>query len=476
MLRDITPFHIAGGLYYVGDSMDSSHLLDTGAGLLLIDTPRDPDSAEIIRENMEKLGFSVSDIRYIIVSHGHFDHFAGVPKLVEWSGAETFLGEKDLALKPNFVPDHLLHDGDEITLGDTTIRCLHTPGHTVGTMSFFFELHEAGETFRAAMFGGAGIDQMSKRYLDKHGLYYHQRGDFYRSLERLRGEQVDICVGNHPRPIKLFDKQERAATEGFRAFVDPTQWRRFLDRREVLLDQLISKEQQELFVNYAHRGASTYCPENTMLAFYTGVYMGANGIETDVRLTKDGVAVLFHDETMERITDGEGKLCDHTYEQLQELWVMNGQLRDKIPTLEDFLAHFAPMDLTYAIELKADGAEQITADLIRKYGMESKCIVTSFRFSRLEKLHSIAPELKKGYLVKQYDEQTFDKMRAIGCDEFCPLASLATEETVKDWHREGFRVRAWGVSNEAVMERLLACGVDGMTVNFPDKLTAQLNK
>lgn len=476
MLRDITPFRIINGLYYIGDSKDASHLLDTGAGLILIDTPRNPDSAEILKENVEKLGFDVSNIKYIIVSHGHFDHWEGVPQLVEWSGAETFLGEKDVHSRLGFHPDHLLSDGDEITLGGVTIKCLHTPGHTVGTMSFFFDAQEGGETFRAGMFGGAGINQVGKKYLDRNGLYYHQRGDFYRSIERLRQEKVDLVLGNHPGPVKLFDKSEKAKTMGFRAFVDPSEWVRFLARREELLDKLIDNEQKELFVNYAHRGASTYCPENTMLSFYTGMYMGANGIETDVRLTKDGVAVLFHDEALERVTNGTGKVCDHTYSELCEVDVIKGELKDKIPTLEDFLAHFSHRDITFAIELKGENAEEITADLIRKYGIQQKCIVTSFRFPYLEKMHEIAPELKLGYLVSSFTDETFAKMKRIGCDEFCPKAALITEDAVRAWHRDGFRVRAWGVSDESVMERLVACGVDGMTVNFPDKLTAHLQK
>ena len=67
-----------------------------------------------------------------------------------------------------------------------------------------------------------------------------------------------------------------------------------------------------MFVNYAHRGASEYTPENTLLAFYTGVYMGANGIETDVQMTKDGILVLFHDDTILRLTGAPGSIRDYT--------------------------------------------------------------------------------------------------------------------------------------------------------------------
>ena len=474
MKNDVRPFRIAGNLYYVGNSQDSSHLIDTGDGLILIDTPRDPASAFAIRSSMEELGFTVEQIKYIIVTHGHFDHWEGVPTLVEWSGAETFLGKEDLLLKPGFRADHLLEDGAVISLGDTEIMCLFTPGHTVGTFSFFFHLWEDGVRYRVGMFGGAGHRQISKAYLDKHSLRYHQRGDFYRSLERLRHEQVDIVIGNHPGQNNTLGKAALIGQSSNNPFIDATEWVPYLDRVEEKVSAVIAQESREQFVNYAHRGASTYCPENTMMAFYTGLYMGAKGIETDVQMTKDGVAVLFHDSTVDRVTDGNGNLCDYTYAQLQELNVINGELRDKIPTLDDFLSHFGNQDITFAIELKGEGTEQITADLIRKYGVEHKCVVTSFRFAYLEKIHEIAPKLKLGWLVKEVTDEKLAEMKRIGCDELCPRADLITPETVNRWHREGFRVRAWGVKDEELMRWVYDSGADGMTVNFPDKLTAYI--
>ena len=74
-------------------------------------------------------------------------------------------------------------------------------------------------------------------------------------------------------------------------------------------------------INYAHRGASEYAPENTLSSFYLGLMQGANGIETDVRKTKDGVLVLFHDNTLDRVTDASGAVSDYTWEQLQKVKV-----------------------------------------------------------------------------------------------------------------------------------------------------------
>jgi glycerophosphoryl diester phosphodiesterase len=224
------------------------------------------------------------------------------------------------------------------------------------------------------------------------------------------------------------------------------------------------------FVTYAHRGASHYCPENTMMAFYAGMQMGANGIETDVRRTRDGVLVLFHDETLTRVTGAEGGVADHTYAELQELLVKKGELHDKIPTLADFLAHFAYRDITFAIELKADGIEKEVADLIFRYGVAEKTVVTAFELHRLENIKAYAPALRVGYLADAVDDALVEKLVAMGAAEICPHGRDVTPENVEKWHARGLNVRAWGIANEEIMKRVCDAGADGMTVNFPDLL------
>ena len=117
-----------------------------------------------------------------------------------------------------------------------------------------------------------------------------------------------------------------------------------------------------MFINYAHRGASEYEPENTLSAFYAGVAMGANGIETDIQRTKDGILVLFHDDTLKRVTGADGGIGDYTYEELLRFTVHNKACDrfDKIPTLESFLTYFGWRDLTFAIDLKMDGVAEQT--------------------------------------------------------------------------------------------------------------------
>lgn len=226
------------------------------------------------------------------------------------------------------------------------------------------------------------------------------------------------------------------------------------------------------FIVYAHRGASEYCPENTLLSFYTGVYMGANGIETDVQRTKDGTLVLFHDSTIGRMMGKEGNLADYTYDELSEFVMEKCGRRDYIVTLEDFLACFSKFDLTFAIELKGPGVEEETAELIYKYGVEGKVVATSFKYEYLLKFGEAAPEIPRGFLAMggKIDDELLERMKNDGIMEICPRATDVTKENVDLWHALGFNVRAWGVANEDLMRQVYDAGADGTTVNFPDKL------
>ena len=233
---------------------------------------------------------------------------------------------------------------------------------------------------------------------------------------------------------------------------------------------------EKTFITYAHRGASHYCPENTFMSFYMGMQMVANGIETDVRKTKDGVLVLFHDDTLERACGEGGNVGDYTYEELLGFNVVKDGLTDKIPTLDDFLSHFAHRDITFAIEIKDNGIEKEVVDAIYKYGIEEKTVVTSFEFDHIKNVKAYMPSLKVGYLTKVTDDEVVKALKGIGAEEICPLGSRVTAERVKELHELGFNVRAWGITNEKLMKNVYDCGVDGMTANFPDWLLSYIKE
>jgi len=229
-----------------------------------------------------------------------------------------------------------------------------------------------------------------------------------------------------------------------------------------------------MFVNYAHRGASHYAPENTMSSFYLGLTMGANGIETDVQKTRDGKLVLFHDDTLERVCGVNGSVSDYTYDELMQFRVHKNEHEDKIVLFEDFLRYFGFRDLTFAIELKVGGIEKETAELLDKYGLCEKTIITSFEFEYIKEFRRIAPEYKIGWLKNDFCDDDIKAFSKTGGDQLCPEAQAMTPEKVKAWHDMGYSVRAWGVYNTDLMKHACECGADGMTVNFPDELTKYL--
>lgn len=475
MIGDMQPFRMAGNLYFVGTRAASSHLIDTGDGLILIDTGY-PETADVIVESVAALGFDIHDVKLILHSHGHRDHTGGTAKLLGLCRAETWLRREDEKYISGFTPDHSYGDTESIRLGDTEIRCVWTPGHTVGTMSFFFDVVENGRAVRCGMFGGASPNQLRKSWLDDYGCSFDQRRQFYASIESLKSERVELHVGNHTWDNDYAGNFARMTETGENPFLDDSHWMKFLEERRKKMDRIIEEESRTTFVNFAHRGASEYCPENTLLSFYTGIYMGANGIETDVQRTADGKLVLFHDKTLERVTGDPRTVAECTWEQLQQLRVTKNGLEDRIVAFEDFLDHFAFRPITFAIELKTSGVGKEVAELVRRYGLEKRATITSFAFDCLTEVRDYAPELRCGYLTGAIDDAVIAMCREAGVDELCPSVKIITREAVDAWHRAGFRVRAWGLKTEDDMRTVVEAGADGTTCNFPDKLAALLRE
>lgn len=233
-----------------------------------------------------------------------------------------------------------------------------------------------------------------------------------------------------------------------------------------------------MVINYAHRGASEYAPENTFAAFYLGVEMSADGIETDVRRAKDGVLVLFHDDKLERVTGCAGSVSDYTYDELLKMnfgFYRGGRYKnERIVTLEDFLKYFSGKDLCFAVELKDGNIEEDTLNHIYKYGCSGKTTVTSFEPDYIKNIRKLDGSIKIGYLTADITEEILDKLEAQRIGEICPKAVNIGHEKVIMAKDRGFSVRAWGVRNTELMNKALECGVDGMTVNFPNKLAEAL--
>lgn len=233
-------------------------------------------------------------------------------------------------------------------------------------------------------------------------------------------------------------------------------------------------------VNYAHRGASEYYPENTLWAFFAGLEMRADGIETDIQRTSDGVLVLHHDNTLERVAGEAGQIKDYSYAQLLEMdfGAFKGQrfIGEKIVTLDTFLTHFGCKELQLALEIKQFGVEEQTLDCISAHGCRNRVTLTSFIWESIEAVRALDAEIAVGYLTDRITPEMLDRLECLHVGQICPRVDLVDEADMSLARRRGFSVRFWGVKNEAYMHRALELQGDGMTVNFPDKLAVALGK
>ena len=244
----IEPGKVFGNLYFVGTRGASTHLLDTGDGLLVLD-PGYQRSLYLVLHNIWKLGFSVNDIRHILITHGHDDHMAATRALVELTGAKTYMPAPDRhradLMEHPFVPDHLIRDGEDLVIGNTTFHCVYTPGHTEGTTSFFFDVTDGEKVYRAGMHGGVGLNTLNKQYLESRGLSFDNRRQYFESLEKIKDQKVEIFLGNHVGNNDTVGKLARVAAGEEDAFYAPQEWKPFLERCRKGLEDLIESEKEE---------------------------------------------------------------------------------------------------------------------------------------------------------------------------------------------------------------------------------------
>ena len=235
----ITPFKIADDLYYVGDRMVCIHLIRTEEGLILLDAGF-PYSKHLLMESIIRLGFDPADVRWIILTHAHFDHYGAANEFRNLYGAKIAVSAVDarsmrekpfraIASFTNAPPDlpvidRELEDGEIFSFGGRQIRCVLTPGHTLGAMSFFFDVTDGGETCLAGLFGGAGVDALRLPFVLHYQLPLDMAQRMVVSLDRIKNEPVVVHLGNHPYNNHTLEKRARQLKEGGNPFVDTASW------------------------------------------------------------------------------------------------------------------------------------------------------------------------------------------------------------------------------------------------------------
>lgn len=220
----------------------------------------------------------------------------------------------------------------------------------------------------------------------------------------------------------------------------------------------------------AHRGASGTCPENTLLAFRRALELGATWLELDVQLV-DGKLVVFHDETLERTTNGEGLLADCTLETLRRLDAGAGE---RVPLLREVL-ELAAGKAQVNIELKGPGTAVPTASLLKE--MFARGVVTaetilasSLRMEELGSFQREMPQVRRAPIYEELPNNFRSSLKAFGAWSVHLHKSLITEEVIRLAREENCLIFAWTVNRLAEAEVLQQQGVAGLFTDYPERM------
>lgn len=234
------------------------------------------------------------------------------------------------------------------------------------------------------------------------------------------------------------------------------------------------------YLNIAHRGFSGNYPENTMLAFSKAVEADCDGIETDLHLTKDGVIVICHDETIDRTSNETGFIHDYTYEELCkfDFGIKFGRefQGEKIPSLDELLDYVKDKNLLINLELKNDminydGLEKKVIDKVYEFKLEKNVILSSFNHYSMVKVKQYNSSIKTGLLYSGILYNVYEYIKSVGADALHPsFSELIDEKMVNDIKKNGIRINTYNVNKEEDMKRLIELNIDGIITDYPDKL------
>ena len=230
---------------------------------------------------------------------------------------------------------------------------------------------------------------------------------------------------------------------------------------------------------YAHRGFTGAFPENTMIAFKEAVKIGAEGIETDVQMTKDGVLCLIHDETVNRTSNSKGYIKDMTWEQVKNIDVSCKILDGRygfcgIPSAEEFLDLIKTSGIKANIELKNSkiyypGLADKLVEMIKSFGIEEQVMISSFNNASLVRLKKIAPEIKCGFLKGTPTiENAGLYCSEMGVDYFHPDFKNVTPEVKAECDSYSIGLNVWTVNDKPALRNMIGLGVNSVITNYPD--------
>jgi metallo-beta-lactamase class B len=252
------PHKIVGNVYYVGSKDLASYLITTAQGHILINSNLE-SSVPMIKKSVESLGFRFSDIKILLISHGHFDHCAGSALIKELTGAKYMVMEGDVPVvedggrsdfqysnSPDFLfkpskVDRVLHDGDEVRLGDVVLTAHLTAGHTKGCTTWSLKIREDGKDYNAVIVGSPNVNPGFK--LVHNSRYPQIAQDYEHTFQVLKGLPRDIFLGAHGSYYGMTSKFASAGKGKVNPFVDPAGYKEYVADREQAFRRELAKQQ-----------------------------------------------------------------------------------------------------------------------------------------------------------------------------------------------------------------------------------------
>ena len=238
-------------------------------------------------------------------------------------------------------------------------------------------------------------------------------------------------------------------------------------------------------IKIGHRGAAGYCPENTFASFHRALLLGVDFLEMDVQMTKDGELVVIHDSTVNRTTNGKGKVKDLTLKEIKALdagsWFDSRFSSEKIPSFGEFLDAFGGK-VGILLEIKNPslypGIEEKIANELLKRGLTSlegpQVIVQSFDQYSLKKFHQLVPSIQIGVLVKKITGKGISDQELVSFSSYAsfvnPKITMVSRRLISRIHQHGFKTFIWTVKNRNEVDFLRHYHVEGLICDFPDFL------
>jgi glycerophosphoryl diester phosphodiesterase len=228
-----------------------------------------------------------------------------------------------------------------------------------------------------------------------------------------------------------------------------------------------------------HRGAAALAPENTWDGFDAALDLGVDAIETDIRATSDGQLILIHDRDLERTTNGRGKVDETPWSVVQTLdagsWFSERYRHAKIPRLDETLERYGSRT-HLVLEIKQLGLETEVLQQVRALNLLDRVTFTAFDFPAMQKIKTQVAAARVGWLAAKVDEEAIARTVDAGFEQICLPAKVLSPELVARLQAMGLEARAWKVTDEDLMMSALHAQVDGMTIDFPDRLLAVLGR